>query len=273
MKRLNACGCWITLLLIAPLVAQGQELIHLSADVSITPADNLSVLKDHSTIREESGFLSFTTFTDIPLSADLIGYGEALGGDRFIVLDTTSVLSGGVVARAGDVVRKIGAVSSIEFDASANGIPPGTRVDAVALSPNGLLLSFDTTVNLPGGITAADEDLVEWDGSGYAMLLDLSATGINVALDVDAAAIGPGRYYVSLSSGGQVGSVVFADEDILEWDGTAWSLYLATTSLDPDWAAADVDALMVPEPGFGLMLFVGMSPFILARRTFCRSLR
>ena len=35
------------------------------------------------------------------------------------------------------------------------GIPSGVQVDAIGFS-NGLVLSFDTDVSLPGGITAAD---------------------------------------------------------------------------------------------------------------------
>ena len=88
MKRLNACGWLITLLLLGPAVAKGQDAIHLSPDISIPPTSSPGfVANDHSTIL---GTQSITTFNDIPLSADLIGYGEALAGHKFIVLDTTA---------------------------------------------------------------------------------------------------------------------------------------------------------------------------------------
>ncbi|NNE36338.1 MAG: right-handed parallel beta-helix repeat-containing protein, partial [Rhodothermales bacterium] len=80
------------------------------------------------------------------------------------------------------------------------------------------------------------------------------------ALDIDAVhAIGGGHeeHYVSFDTGGSINSVVFSDEDILKWDGSNWSLYLATTSLDMDWGPADMDALMVPEPEFAATLCIG----------------
>jgi hypothetical protein len=37
---------------------------------------------------------------------------------------------------------------------------------------SGLAVSFGTTLDLPGGITAADEDLVRFTGAVFAMVLE-----------------------------------------------------------------------------------------------------
>ncbi|MFK7894490.1 MAG: hypothetical protein AB8G23_01575 [Myxococcota bacterium] len=235
----------------ASALAQADRPVIASSDITFAPtASNTLIATDHATIRDDlMGQVLIQTINAIPASADLVGWASELGGNSLFVLDTAASLPGDVVARSGDVIRLDGVDFSIAFDATASGVPAAARVDAVSSLPSGLLLSFDTTVALPGGLTVADEDLVGWDGVAYSMLLDGSAAGIDSRLDIDAAhALGGGYYAVSFDTDGIVGSVAFSDHDIVRWDGTSWSLQLATTSLDLDWAPADLDALMVPEP-------------------------
>ena len=129
-----------------------------------------------------------------------------------------------------------------------------------------MLLSFDTTVDL-GTVVAADEDLVRWDGADFSIALDGSAVGIDETLDVDAGQdLGSGQFLISLDTTGTVGGITAADEDILRFDGSAWSLEFDASAADPDWAAADLDAMMVPEPGFALSIGLGL----LSVRAFAR---
>jgi hypothetical protein len=128
--------------------------------------------------------------------------------------------AGGVVARPGDVVRYDGVAYSIEFDAAAAGLPSGVETDATSLSANGLLLSFDTTVDLGGGLVVADEDLVHWNGATFALAMDGSAEGLDSALDVDAAQdLGGGALVMSFDIAGTIGGIDFADEDVVRNSG------------------------------------------------------
>ena len=203
------------------------------------------------------GVVALQNLGPIPESADVTGYADAGGGVFLFSLDTTASLAGGVVANPNDVVSWNGATHAILFDGATRGIPSGVQVDAIGFS-NGLVLSFDTDVALPGGITAADEDLVKVIGSTYTMVFDGSNFGIDRALDVDGAqALVGGGYLVSFDTAGTVGAITFQDEDILKNIGGTWSMEFDGSVADPDWGPADMDALQVPEPGFVAMLGTG----------------
>ena len=173
---------------------------------------------------------------------------------------------GPIYAQRGDVVRYDGSAYSIEFDATANGVPSGAVCDAVTHdSLGGLVLSFDITVELPNGaggsITANDEDAVLADGPSSFALLDASLTGVTSDLDLDGFHIlANGDIVVSFDTGGAVGGVLFNDEDLLHFDTTAgvWSTLVDASTEDSDWIQADVDAVAVPEPGQLLMLASGL---------------
>ena len=55
---------------------------------------------------------------------------------------------------------------------------------------------------------------------------------------------------MSFDAAGSVAGISFADEDLLEYDIATdnWQL-LDLSALDPDWAASDLDAIHLPEPG------------------------
>jgi len=209
-------------------------------------------------VDNQLGLVVLENLGALPDASEVIALGLDVNGDRFIAFETTTALSGGVVARPGDVIRYDGAAYSIEFDASAAGLPSGVLTDATSLSANGLLLSFDTTVDLGGGLVVTDEDLVEWNGSSFALVFDGSAAGIDSALDVDAAQdLGGGAFMISFDTAGTISGVHFDDEDIVRFDGAVWSMEFDASAADSDWAAADMDAMMVPEPSFGLVLLFG----------------
>jgi hypothetical protein len=164
-------------------------------------------------------------------------------------LDTWAEL-GGLPVSPADVLRWDGGGYTIAFDAAAAGIPTGADVDAVTADGDDLLLSFDVTVDLPGG-PYADEDLVRWDGSSFTLELDGSEAGVPAGLDLDAAhRLGNGHLLLSFDTAGMIGGVAFADEDLLELSpGTGtWELAYDGSAEHPGWIAADLDAVAIGVP-------------------------
>ena len=244
-----------------PRTALAQEIVSASPDITIDLGASVIAADEDVAVDNQLGVVIIENLGSLPDASDVTALGLDVNGDRFISFETTTALSGGVIARPGDVVRYDGAMYSIEFDASAAGLPDGVRTDATSLSASGLLLSFDTTVNLGGGFVASDEDLVVWDGTSFGLLLDGSTAGIAAALDIDAAQdVGGGQFLLSFDTSGEVGGIVFDDEDVLRFDGlnVSWSLEIDHSATSSDWTAADLDAFMVPEAESGLMLAFGM---------------
>lgn len=247
------------LLLMIPSAALAQSVVAASPDVTIQLGAANVVTSDHAVAADNQlGIVALQNLGVIPDSADVTGYADAGAGTFLFSLDTTVSLGGSVVAAPGDVVSWNGASHTILFDGSARGIPSGVQIDAIGFS-NGLVLSFDTDVSLPGGITAADEDLVKVIGSSWTMVFDGSTAGIDRALDVDGAqALSGGVYLVSFDTAGTVGAITFQDEDILRYTGGVWSMEFDGSNADTDWGPADMDALQVPEPGSLAMLAAGI---------------
>lgn len=94
----------------------------------------------------------------------------------------------GTIMRDADVID--GSSASLVFDSLAAGVPPGMDVDAVSPAPagGGVLLSFDVGGSL-GGVTFADEDVLEYDAVGGTWSLVTNASTIDAdfeASDLDA---------------------------------------------------------------------------------------
>lgn len=246
-----------------PSSAAAQTVVSLSPDVTIALGAGDLVTADHAVaVDNQLDIVVLQNLGAIPDSADVVAYAEGPGTRRLLAFDTTVSLVGGVVARPGDVAALNGGTYSIVFSASSVGLPPGVIVDAVAVSSaGGLLLSFDTAVSLPGGLHVADEDLVRWNGSVFSLALDGSSAGISRAYDVDAVDdLGPSTFLLSFETGGQIGSVSFADEDVVRYQNGLWSLVRDGSTSDVDWVAADLDAMqMVPEPAGATAIVAGIA--------------
>src|SRR6185503_18956480 len=121
-------------------------------------------------------------FAAVPASAQVADFelSSAPAVGLLLAADTTVALPGlpaGSPAEPRDVVRFDPATGnfSIFFDGSANGVPDG---DAIATDPSDrLVLSFDTSVTLPGVGTVDDEDLVRFASGTWTMEFDGTAKG------------------------------------------------------------------------------------------------
>jgi len=251
--------------------AHAQSVVSVSPDVTIGIGVAGGVMtRDHAVaVDNGAGLVVLENLGALPEAADVIGYSETTTNAKLLTFDTMVSLAGGVIARPGDVVSWNGAAYSIAFDAEAAGLPRGLEVDAVSVGyAGGLLLSFATDASLPGDLHVADEDLVRWNGSAFSLALDGSAAGMGRALDVDAVHdLGPTTFLLSFETGGSVGGVTFADEDVLRHANGAWSLERDLSTADADWGVADLDAVsvVVPEPGVASAVGVGSLVLALAR--------
>ena len=252
--------------------SDAQEVVLASPDIAIEVGTGVIVSDEAAVLDNQLGVVVLENLGPLPESADLTAIGFAPNGDRYLSLDKTVALpdgmSGGVIARPGDVVRFDGAAYTIDFDAGLAGLPDGVNVDAVSIAPNGLLLSFDTTVDLGSGLVAADEDLVVWSGSVFTSALDGSAAGVNSALDLDAGqSLGKSTFLVSFDAAGVIDSIPFQDEDVLRYANGAWSLEIDASMLDGNWATADLDAIQVPEPDVSNGVLAGCLALMCMKRS------
>jgi hypothetical protein len=255
-----------------PLAAGAQDL-GFSPDITAELGSGPSALLDDDDvgIDDGAGGVQGPVAPSLPANADVIGWHGLPGADSYLSFDITVALPGlPAPVEPRDVVffDRSTATYAMLFDGSASGVPSNARVDAVSEDAGGdLLLSFDTTVSLPGGVVADDEDVVRLGAGIYTLVFDGSAAGVVSSTDLDGVhdVIGGPLLLVSFDTSGSVGAVVYDDEDVLAYDtgsGT-FALFFDASTTDPaDWPAADLVAL--PEPGAGSGLGAGVLLLALA---------
>lgn len=224
------------------------ESVIYSPDITLDLAGELTA-DENAAIDDLMGTVALQNIGAIPSNADLTLFHLYENGDQLLAFDISIELPDAVIARPSDVIRRTpGGDYSIAFDGSVEGVPDGARVDAVRVDGNDLLLSFDTTVAL-GGITAADEDVVTFDGANFTLRFDGSAAGVPQSADLDALhfATDSGLMYVSFDIGGTVDALDFSDEDLLRFDPGAgsWALAYDGSAEHLAWTAGDLDAAWV----------------------------
>ncbi len=222
-----------------------------ASGVTITPRDVVTDLG--------AGPLAPEALPDLPGHAALAAIHADSGGDWLYVPATTVELPGPVYASRRDVVRDAGGSVTIELEGSTAGIPPDVAIDALAMTSAGeLLLSFDTTVALPG-LTVGDEDIARWNGGLWTLFFDGSAEGVPEDLDVDGVHYVPAldALRMSFDRSGRIAGLSFDDEDVLGFDrsSSSWSIELDGSARDP--ALAAVDLVAVPEPRAGWLVLTG----------------
>lgn len=188
----------------------------------------------------------------LPVEAAVSAVCRTGTGEVLFSLETTLELAGSLAVEPRDVVRYDGSGYSLELDGSSSLISADAHIDAISCGDD-LLLSFDTTLALPGHVVAADEDLVEWDGTSFVSppFFDGSVVGVPDALDLDGAQLlAAGQLLLSFDVTSSIRGVAFDDEDVVEYDpgGATWTLFADASSLEPALADADTDGVALPEP-------------------------
>jgi hypothetical protein len=108
-----------------------------------------------------------------------------------------------------------------------------------------VLLVFETTVALPGAVTARPGDVVRYDGANYMIEFDASAESVPMNAHVDAVSVSAGGDLVlSFDTTVTLGGATYFDEDLIEFDGANFSAFFegSAAGLDP---ALDVDGVHV----------------------------
>jgi hypothetical protein len=250
-RALRGLAC-LAALAASPGPARAQLEFSASPDVALDLA--VTSVLDREAVRDDGAGLALLDLPALDAGVDLVALDAQADGSLLFSLDVTASLPGALIARPSDVVRKDGALYTLAFDGGAHNFRSGVGVDAVGRLPSGeLILSFDVAVDL-GSVRADDEDLVSFDGSAFALLLDASAQGFDPALDLDGVAYaGEGRLAVSFDATGERERVFFDDEDVLTFqpggpDPHVNLLYDAS-AVSAAWEPADLDAVALPEPG------------------------
>lgn len=172
--------------------------------------------------------------------------GVALHAEVLVSPDTAITLSGVPVLDRQVAIDDLSGGIALE---SLGGLPPGVDVDAYHEDSDGaLLFSVDRAVSLSGGVTATPDDVVRLDAGVYSLALDGSAAGVPRGANLDALTRSPGGDLV-VSFDVRValpGAVAADDEDLVAFDGTAWSvaLDLSSAGVTPPFdSALDLDAV------------------------------
>jgi len=114
-----------------------------------------------------------------------------------------------------------GSVTPIVFP----GVPDGANLTAYTLDGGEHLISFDTAVDLPGGVFAEPGDVIRFDGANYSIEFDANAEGVPSGASVDAVALDAASdLLLSFDVTVGVGGVTTDDEDLVRFDGAAFAV-------------------------------------------------
>ena len=159
-------------------------------------------------------------------------------------------VSSDVTATMGTVTLDDGGVAQDDLagtvtPVSLGPIPAAADLDGYALLADGTqLLSFDTTVQLPGGWTAEPCDVVRWDGVAYTFAFQGRPRGVPSGVNVDAVAVQGSALLLSFDVSVDFGSFRADDEDLVQFDGVVFTLAFdgSAAGVDPglDLDAADL---------------------------------
>jgi hypothetical protein len=166
----------------------------------------------------------------------------ALSTIRYIP-DITVNLNGQVVSPV-DVANDTlsGAAPTINLAGAPGNLAAYCRRPSGSLGAQ-VWLVFQTTVSLPGGITATPRDIISYDGLAYAKLFDGATAGIPDGVAIDALSTTNGvDHLISFDTTTTVGGVTAGPEDIVRYAGGGWSAYFDGSSAGVP-AGANLDAL------------------------------
>ncbi len=213
-----------------------------SSDPQVVEAWNMSV--SFATWRQNPAFVD-ATLVAIEQPADLMGdyhLQSCTGGTASPACNLGAASRGGVNAPTTDIdgdTRPSGG----GYDAGSDELTAATVEPPVSF-----LFSTIGNKNPPGVTGRADDaDLYGWDGSAFSRVLTASDYGIPGAANVDGfAQVSDTQFYLSFANDTTLpGLGAVQDEDVVYWDGTAWSVYFDGTAHGLTAGAQDVDAISV----------------------------
>ncbi len=111
-----------------------------------------------------------------------------------------------------------------------------------------------STVGLtnPPGVsgTADDADIYRWNGSAHSRVIDMTAAPYNLPTGANVDGfdrVSPTQFYLSFSNTSTTvsGLGAVADEDVIFWNGSAWSMYFDGSAHGLTNANLDLDAISV----------------------------
>ena len=149
-----------------------------------------------------------------------------------------------------DVVYYNNGTWSVYFNGTAHGLTSGDLdIDAITVSGGTLYFSTLGNTNPPGVVgTPDDSDIYSWNGTSYARVWDANVNGIQGSANVDGLSLVNGNhFYLSFRPNTNVtGLGQVQDEDVVEYNNGAWSVYFDGTAAGFTAASQDLDAIDVP---------------------------
>jgi hypothetical protein len=215
------------LLAMLALLAAGPAEAGILFVTPDTPADLAASTYKASDIARADG-AAYALEQALPANARIDALQRMASGDWLISLEAHATLNGATFDPR-DVLRTNGAAFIIFFSGAANGIPPGTNVDAVSLegSDTGpLLISLDVPARV-GGIDAEPGDVLRVAGGSWSLVFDASAATppIPPATNVVGVDKLADRLLLSFDIPTTLGDATYLPGDVVAWDGARFGLY------------------------------------------------
>lgn len=150
-----------------------------------------------------------------------------------------------------DIIYYDASSFSLHLSGSDLRIPDGVNIDALGFSEGDILFSVDIPTSL-NGVTYTERDLVLYDGTNFSKLLDGPAIGIPEGARIDATTVlSDGTLILSLDIPVSLGGIDFKANDLINYDGSSFSLYFSgsdngipeAANLDGVWVSPEDEIL------------------------------
>ncbi len=216
-----------------------------TTDPQVVEPYSLSV--SFATWRQNPAFVDANVVA-VEAPADLMGdyhLASCAAGSASPACDLGAASAGGVAMSASDIdddARPQGG----GYDAGADEVGASAPPPAPSAT-----FYFSTAGNSnPPGVTgtADDSDAYSWNGTAYSRATDLSAVaGVPASANVDAIdRVDATHFYVSFSDDTRLpGLGAVQDEDVVYWNGSAWSVFFDGTAHGMTSNSLDVNAITV----------------------------
>jgi hypothetical protein len=247
--RIPAMLALASLIRVAPAASQtALSVLCVSPDITVGLTSGTIPPQEVQCYVFPSGNIAFV-FNGIPAGVKMTTFFPISATQNLLTIDTTAALptngSGGTVTVSPrDIVSyntSTGLFSPVLFFTGAtNGVPDGTRIDAIGMDGSGnLLLSFDVTVSVPkaggGMLTVRPSDLASFNGAAYALVFNSAAAGIPDGLNMNGASMLPNAHLLMVfDEFGSIGGIDFTPTDVLEFNPAASSWVVSFNGASSD---------------------------------------